>query len=107
LGGTYRTETKTITIDTNDSPAISFSANKNLIYQGEMVTLTAAGSDDDGIDIIEILRDDQVIQTCQNVLSCPAETGPWGTAGILTFKARITDKLGLSSTSETVQVTVQ
>lgn len=107
LGRTYRTETKTIAIGTNDSPAISFSSAKNLIYKGEMISLTATASDDDGIDKIEILRDDQVIQTCQNALSCQAETGPWNTASTLTFKSRATDSLGSSSMSETVQVTVQ
>lgn len=106
-GAVYRTETKTITVGDNDSSAISLSANKNLIYKGEMVTLTATASDDDGIDTIEILRDDQIIQTCQNVLSCPAETGPWATASTLTFTARAKDKLGLVSTSEAVTVTVQ
>lgn len=107
LGRTYVTAHKTITIGTNDSPIVHTLTGKSLIYAGETVDVTVTGSDDDGIVKIEILQSGTVLKSCDGASPCMMVTGPWNTAGTITFSGRATDGLGMVSESDPVSVTVQ
>ncbi|MFH1078109.1 MAG: hypothetical protein V1745_02395 [Patescibacteria group bacterium] len=107
LGRTYTSAHSTITVSSNDSPVVTATPGKSLIYAGESVDVTVTGSDDDGITKLEILKDGTVIKTCDNAAPCTLTTGPWPTAGTLNFAGRATDGLGLTGLSGVASVTVQ
>lgn len=107
LGRFYETAHKTITISTNDTPVATVLTGKTLIYAGENLNITVTGSDDDGILMIEIMKDGAVLKACQHAAPCTLTTGPWNTSGMLSFTGRVTDTLGLTSESEPLNITVQ
>jgi hypothetical protein len=106
LGRVYLTAHKTITIGTNDSPAVAILSGKSVIYVNETVDVTVTGSDDNGIATIDILKDESVLKTCTGASTCTVITGPWPNVGNLSFAGRVTDGLGLVSTSDPIVVTV-
>lgn len=107
LGRSYLTPHKTITIGTNDSPVATVLTGKSLIYAGETVDVTVTGSDDDGIVKLELLQNGTVLKSCDGAAPCTMVTGPWNTAGTISFYGRATDGLGMVSESDPVSVTVQ
>ena len=107
LGRTYNSVHKTITIGLNDSPAVTVAAAKPLIYVGETVDVTVSATDDNGIAKIEVMKDGVVLKTCESATPCTITTGPWMSAGTLTFSGRATDTLGLLGTGDPISVTVQ
>ncbi|MBI4139270.1 hypothetical protein HY479_03935 [Candidatus Uhrbacteria bacterium] len=106
IGRTYQTPHKTITVGTNDTPFVTVAVGKSSIYTGETVDVTVMASDDDGITMIDILKDGAVIKTCQGASPCSMVTGPWPSVGALHFNGRATDTLGLSATNDDTVVTV-
>lgn len=107
IGRTYTTPHKTITIASNDSPVVTVSPAKSLIYKGEMLDVTVFASDDDGIQSIEVTKDGVVLKHCDGPAPCTVTTGPWMAAGTLIFNGKATDGLGLSVTNGDTPVTVQ
>lgn len=107
LGRTYRTSTETITISENDSPIVTTESDKYTIYVGETVDIVIRASDDDGINMIEILEDDQVIKTCDKVIKCTVTVGPWAIAGTHNYNGRATDGLGKAHTNANIQLTIE
>jgi hypothetical protein len=107
IGRTYLSAHTTITIGLNDSPVVTVSPAKTLIYKGEALDVTVSASDDNGIAKIEILKDGAVIKTCDSAAPCTMTTGPWPNAGTLTFSGRATDTLNLTANGVPASVTVQ
>ncbi|MEO5927187.1 MAG: Ig-like domain-containing protein [Patescibacteria group bacterium] len=106
LGRLYDTAHKTITIGTNDSPMVTVTPAKSMIFKGETLDVTVSASDDDGITSIEILKDGVVLKTCNSAAPCTVTTGPWTSTGTISFVGRATDSKGTVSTSDPVSVTV-
>lgn len=100
LGRTYVSKTVTLMIGINDLPGVTVSPAKSTIYTGEMVEVTVAASDNDGIASIEVMKDGAVLKKCDSAAPCTAMTGPWNVAGtVLNFTGRATDAKGNSGTS--------
>lgn len=97
-GRTFRTETKKLTLAANDSPTISFVADKPYILAGEKMGVRVTASDNDGVQSSEILdAGNNVIKHCDGAAPCYMETGPWSQAGSITLYAKAKDLLGAES----------
>ncbi|MBU1348594.1 hypothetical protein KJ781_00810 [Patescibacteria group bacterium] len=107
IGRTYTSAHSSITVSDNDSPVVTTTPAKPIIYVGEGVDVTVAGSDDDGITKLEIMQGDVVIKTCESAAPCTVTTGPWMSTGTLTFMGRATDGLSLTAVSPVATVAVQ
>ncbi|MBU0540180.1 hypothetical protein KKF59_03040 [Patescibacteria group bacterium] len=107
IGRTYQSAHKTITIASNDSPVVTVSPAKSLIYKGETLDVTVTANDDNGISKIEILSNGAIVKTCDGAAPCTTTTGPWNDSGTIIFNGRATDGLGFTAINDDVQVTVQ
>jgi hypothetical protein len=106
MGKKYQSVHKTITLAANDSPSITLQLEKNLIFKGETVDITAVASDDNTVSLIELFANGQLLGSCSNTGTCTIHTGPW-TQGPLVFTARATDSLGTNAITDPVTITVQ
>ncbi len=100
----YKSHTITITIATNDTPIITLTSGLSEIRVGESVEITNTAQDDDGIAQTQILKDGQVLKTCAGAVPCTVQTGPWMSAGTLTFQGTASDLVGATSTAMTTVV---
>ncbi|MCR4278504.1 MAG: hypothetical protein NUV81_01205 [bacterium] len=107
LGRTYKSPEKTITISDNDSPSVTISVGKNLIYTGETIDVTINASDDDGMSTMTLLQDGATVAVCVNSFSCTTFAGPWSEIGTHQFSAIAEDALGGTEITDPVTVTVQ
>ncbi len=106
LGRTYTSAVKIITIGTTDAPMVTVSTGKTLIYVGETLDVTVTASDDDGIASIDVMKDGAVLKHCDSAAPCTATTGPWNTAGTITFTGQATDALGAVGQGDPLSITV-
>lgn len=109
-GLSYRSKTKTITIDSNDSPSVTISAGKSSLYNTETVDISVSANDDDGIQSMSILQGNTVIKTCNGPTLCTVTVGPFpslsnGDSVTFTGKAiDLLDKEGTSSENATITI---
>ena len=99
----YKSNTITMTIGANDTPAIAFTPSKTEILAGETVDLSLTASDDDGIKSVDIVKDGETLKTCQGAAPCSVTTGPWNlpSGTVLTFEGRAYDLLSATATAMT------
>lgn len=104
----YKSNILTLTIGTNDTPAVTFSPSKTEIFSGETVDLVISASDDDGIKGLDILKDGAALKTCTGPAPCSVTTGPWSVTSstALVFEGRAYDLLSATGTAS-VTVTVK
>jgi len=107
IGRTYRSNTLIITIATNDSPVVTVTPGKPVIYVGETVDVTVSATDPDGIKFIEVLdANKNLLKRCDSAAPCTYITPAQTQKGIVTFYGRATDLMDgtdIQSTSITVQ----
>ncbi len=107
VGRTYSSETKTITIAANDTPAVTVLAGKPIIYAGETVDITVSASDENGIQSLDVLdANKNLLKHCEGPVACTFVTPAQTQKGTLTFYGRATDLLG-GKGEQTATVTVQ
>ena len=90
-GGT----TTTPNPSTDSTGTITVSSNRDTgYYSTSYITITAKGSDADGVAKIEILVNGSLQKTCNNLTSCSTTVGPFGSLKTVSYMARMTDKKG-------------
>ncbi len=105
-GMTRRTETKTVSVVTNPHPIVTIQTGKSLIYRGETVDVSVDVIDDDGVTSTDIWANGVLLKQCATN-RCTMVTGPWNSAGTLTFVGKATDALGLESSVSSSAVLIQ
>lgn len=105
-GSSIRSETKTLSVVSNDRPAIDVTPDKNNPFINERMNVTVSASDDDGIQGTSILLDGVILKTC--ILStCTVSIGPWTETKTLRITGQATDLMGASATATSSLITVR
>ncbi len=93
-GRTYRSESKTITLATNDVPQVLITSGPTTIYSGETLQVTVNGADENGIKWSELLNSQHVVlKHCDGAAPCTLVTGPWTQKGLTTLYGKVSDLL--------------
>lgn len=91
----FYTNTESPTGSTNTNGTITVSSDRDAGYTNtSYITITAKGSDADGVAKIEILVNGSLQKTCNNLSTCSTTVGPFGTLKSVSYMARLTDKKG-------------
>jgi len=107
IGRTYRSNTLTVTIANNDSPVVTVTPGKPVIYVGETVDVTVSATDPDGIKSIEVLdANKNVLKRCDSAAPCTYITPVQTQKGTVVFYGRATDLMDASD-MQSASVTVQ
>ncbi len=107
LGAQRITPTQTITVVSTEPPLTTISTDKTFIYHGENVDVSVnASAGDNAVSSTEIWINGSLLKRCIGSL-CDLSSGPWNTAGTLTFVGHAIDASGLEAWATSTQVTVQ
>ncbi|HEU0050633.1 MAG TPA: Ig-like domain-containing protein [Patescibacteria group bacterium] len=107
VGGHVRTTAQqSITVVDHTHPLISISPDKNFIYKGETLGITATASDDVAVSWVEIWLDNVELKHCAASI-CTLTTGPWTASRTLNFLAKTQNSFGLDAQATSTSVTVQ
>lgn len=105
-GQNFRSDTKMLSVVTNDSPTLDILLGKTRLFPGEMTDVQVTAADDDGVRETTIIIDGQIIKTCQ-ISVCSATIGPWPQARSIEVVARARDLLGAQAFSTSTAILVQ
>ncbi len=105
-GTSIRSETKTISVVTNDSPLIEITPDKTVIYPNEQMDVSITANDDDGIQQTNLSIDGIIIKTCRTP-TCRATIGPWSAPRTVVVEGSATDQLGAHSSATSSLITVR
>ena len=107
IGRIFTSDTHTLTIGNNDSPAVTVAPAKTLIYTGETVDITVTASDNDGIASQDVMQGTAVLKHCASPAPCTFTAGPYTSVGDQTFTGRAFDTKDFEGDGAPVTVSVE
>jgi hypothetical protein len=115
-GNTSWTQGKTFRIDgtngstggtTNTNGTVSVLTSVVGVYRAnDTITFTTSGSDNDGIDRVELYVNASKVKTCTGTAVCTLTQGPFSSRAVVTYGAVLYDRNGNSTSSGFKQLTL-